>query len=55
MTPKRFFIDAVSPAQWCVLSLGTETIRSARRSVAGRCRFSSRVFLPRFGVAKTSS
>jgi hypothetical protein len=33
---EEFFIESVTPAQWWVLSLGSETIRSARTSVAGR-------------------
>ncbi len=29
-TPKKFLSESVTPAQWCVFSLGSETIRSAR-------------------------
>ena len=42
ITPKRFFIDSVTPAQWCVFILGIETIRSARRSARGQGELAQR-------------
>ena len=49
MTPNRFLSESVTPAQWCVLSLGRETIRSARRSDTGSASSRQRALLQPIG------
>ena len=38
MTPKRFFRDRVTPAQWWVFILAKETIQSTCFRVSGKVR-----------------
>src|ERR1700690_1032628 len=40
--PNMFFSDSVTPAQWCVFSLGIDTTKSARRTVFGKYNFFNR-------------
>jgi len=53
MTPNMFFMDNVTPVQWCVFIFGRDTIRSTLRSTAGNESLDSVVSLPLFGIVQS--